>query len=579
MPEAIGLFDDGTQRVIRNTPLTLPVTAAAVLGAATAEDEGSVSVSSLGVVLTVVDGFWQRAVAVNTDGQGIGQFQGSSAPGVAATGDIWISPGGGGGGGGGASLEPTLTPVNVAAFDADPAPYVTDDADWTSSSGWFSSDGRWQKVVGTWTPEISGDVDFWIPAPPTGLRFYEIYIVKSSEYVADDYVGAGDNVGYGSPVFEDPPRGGSVFVRKAFEDNWGSTTLAEAGVEYTLVLLGYTTGNVMGAEGLEIPLVHLWRGLSALGGVNIAVPGRAPVADVEGNLRFGTVYDTVVPGDGVHSTTTGYRNRAVGIGSHAQGRDNFATGQYSHAEGYGSETAGSYAHAEGLFAKASGDASHAEGSDTTASATFAHAEGTGTTASSQGAHAEGQNTTASQQAAHAEGFGSTADGEYSHAEGYTTQATGVASHAEGFHARATRYGEHAGTGSLAANASRTSQYARLVLGAETADATPTLLALQSTDSPMTDNCVSAFTGTAAARSNTGVSKAWKFEGAVKATAATFALLGTPTVTALGADGGAAAWTLAIAMNPAGNIEFTATGAAATSIVWTATLHMTESGMP
>ena len=91
MPEAIGLFDDGTQRVIRNTPLTLPVTAAAVLGGATAEDEGSVSVSSLGVVLTVVDGFWQRVVAVNTDGQGIGQFQGTTAPGAAEVGDIWIS--------------------------------------------------------------------------------------------------------------------------------------------------------------------------------------------------------------------------------------------------------------------------------------------------------------------------------------------------------------------------------------------------------------------------------------------------------------------------------------------------------
>ncbi len=90
MPEAIGLFDDGTQRVIRNVPLNLPVTAA-VLGAATAEDEGSVSVSSLGVVLTVVDGFWQRVVAVNTDGQGIGQFQGTTAPGAAVVGDIWIS--------------------------------------------------------------------------------------------------------------------------------------------------------------------------------------------------------------------------------------------------------------------------------------------------------------------------------------------------------------------------------------------------------------------------------------------------------------------------------------------------------
>ncbi len=91
MPEAIGLFDDGTQRVIRNVPLNLPVTTSAVLGAATAEDEGSVSLSSGGVMLTVVGGFWQRAVAVNTDGQGIGQFQGSAAPGAAQIGDVWIS--------------------------------------------------------------------------------------------------------------------------------------------------------------------------------------------------------------------------------------------------------------------------------------------------------------------------------------------------------------------------------------------------------------------------------------------------------------------------------------------------------
>jgi hypothetical protein len=91
MPEAVGLFDDGTQRVIRDQPLNLPVTTAAVLGAATAEDEGATSMSALGVVLVVVDGVWSRALAVNTDGEGIGQFQGTTAPGSAVVGDIWIS--------------------------------------------------------------------------------------------------------------------------------------------------------------------------------------------------------------------------------------------------------------------------------------------------------------------------------------------------------------------------------------------------------------------------------------------------------------------------------------------------------
>jgi hypothetical protein len=69
---------------------------------------------------------------------------------------------------------------------------------------------------------------------------------------------------------------------------------------------------------------------------------------------------------------------------------------------------------------------------------------------------------------------------------------------------------------------------------------------------------------------TGDSAAWDVTGAVKrgANAASTALLGTPTVTSIGADAGAATWTIAVTADTTnGAVRFTATGEAAHSLKW------------
>jgi hypothetical protein len=76
----------------------------------------------------------------------------------------------------------------------------------------------------------------------------------------------------------------------------------------------------------------------------------------------------------------------------------------------------------------------------------------------------------------------------------------------------------------------------------------------------------------------GDTKTWTIEGAIKrnSTAASTAFVGTPTVTSLFADVGAAAWTLALTVDTTlGGLTMTATGAASTTIQWVASVDVTE----
>jgi hypothetical protein len=63
-------------------------------------------------------------------------------------------------------------------------------------------------------------------------------------------------------------------------------------------------------------------------------------------------------------------------------------------------------------------------------------------------------------------------------------------------------------------------------------------------------CAFAFSGLFTAQSTTGLVKAWKIEGIVKcgATPDTVAFVGTPSVTAIAADAGAAAYSLALGLD-------------------------------
>ena len=112
----------------------------------------------------------------------------------------------------------------------------------------------------------------------------------------------------------------------------------------------------------------------------------------------------------------------------------------------------------------------------------------------------------------------------------------------------------------------------------TSNATPTSLATDggtagaANQAVLANNSVICISGQVTARQSTGDVKCWTFSAAVKrdANAAATALVGTPTVTVVGADAGASAWAVdIIADTTNGALVVRATGEASKSIVWTA----------
>lgn len=129
------------------------------------------------------------------------------------------------------------------------------------------------------------------------------------------------------------------------------------------------------------------------------------------------------------------------------------------------------------------------------------------------------------------------------------------------------------------------QMAMLILAKQTTDATATVLASTSAAAATTNqitlpnNSAYFFTGQVIAGvTGAGDSKGWSIEGVIKrgANAAATSLVGTPTVTSLYADAGAATWAIAVTANTTlGCITITVTGQAATTIRWVAQINTTE----
>ena len=119
----------------------------------------------------------------------------------------------------------------------------------------------------------------------------------------------------------------------------------------------------------------------------------------------------------------------------------------------------------------------------------------------------------------------------------------------------------------------------------TADATATRITADATAASATNQLVlrnsSAFRvrGTVVARNtSTNDCKEWTFEALIKrgANAATTSIVGTPTLTSTFADAAAASWAIAISADTTnGALAITGTGAASTSIRWTAVVHSIE----
>lgn len=129
------------------------------------------------------------------------------------------------------------------------------------------------------------------------------------------------------------------------------------------------------------------------------------------------------------------------------------------------------------------------------------------------------------------------------------------------------------------------QSALLLLGRQTTDATPTVLASNASIASTTNqvilptNSAYSFSGEVIAGVTGGGNTArWTIDGAIKrgATAASTTMVGTPTVTMTHNDAGAAAWIVAVTADTTnGGISVTVTGAATTTIRWVAKITTTE----
>jgi len=148
------------------------------------------------------------------------------------------------------------------------------------------------------------------------------------------------------------------------------------------------------------------------------------------------------------------------------------------------------------------------------------------------------------------------------------------------------------TGNIVANASDNpisgsgvNQLAMLILARQTTDATATVLASTSSAAAtinqvtLPNNSAYFFKGQViAGKTAAGDTKGWSIEGVIKrgANAAATSLVGTPTVTSLYADAGAATWAVAVTADATlGCITITVTGQAATTIRWVAQINTTE----
>jgi hypothetical protein len=138
---------------------------------------------------------------------------------------------------------------------------------------------------------------------------------------------------------------------------------------------------------------------------------------------------------------------------------------------------------------------------------------------------------------------------------------------------------------ISSSSSGYTQGGLLILGRQTTDATPTVIASNASAASGTNqvtlpnNSAYYFRGEVIAGvTGAGNTKGWYVEGVIKrgAGVGTTALVGTPTVTSLYADVGASTWAVtATADTTNGALAITVTGQASTTIRWVAQIRTTE----
>ena len=264
---------------------------------------------------------------------------------------------------------------------------------------------------------------------------------------------------------------------------------------------------------------------------------------------------------------------------------------------------GAQSFAAGSGNTASGTQAIAIGGSNTASGGYAVAMGDSNIANGTNAFAMGSSCTASNSYAFAMGFGNVASAIYAFCAGVSITASGTSSSAIGANhtansSRSTVLGGNYGTtraivgysvfpasNTPIASALGVQQTARLVMGRQTTDATPTVLTSDANAAATTnqvilpDNSAYFFKGQVIANvTGAGNTKGWTIEGVIKrgAGAATAVMVGTPTVTSSYANAGASTWAVAVTADTTnGGIKVEVTGQASTTIRWVCSIDTTE----
>lgn len=131
------------------------------------------------------------------------------------------------------------------------------------------------------------------------------------------------------------------------------------------------------------------------------------------------------------------------------------------------------------------------------------------------------------------------------------------------------------------------QLSGIMLQARTTDATPTRLvsgvpgaaATVANQLSFPANSGSTFIATVVARSSGAVLKGWKVEGVTRNTGGAFSLISPAAITVIAEQAGAVSWSLTVtADNTLDALDFTVTGAVATTIDWAARVEVVEIGL-
>jgi hypothetical protein len=340
----------------------------------------------------------------------------------------------------------------------------------------------------------------------------------------------------------------------------GAITIAASGTSLT----NWTEGVNTAAPNATVPVVS-FTATNAATNVDAALVAKgtgALVAQIADNTAAGGNKRGTYAVDWQHTRLT---NTQVASGANSV----IGGGYYNTASNISATVAG------GSTNNASGDSAVIAGGFTnTCSGQYSALLG-GTQNAASGTYSAvlgGANTTAS-------GSGSaTLGGQYNVADGSYSTASGTRATTRG------AIGEVFGQSTIVATTG-VSQKRGFILGRETTAVTATVLAANASAASATNqvnlanNSAFYFKGFVVANvTGGGNTKGWFIEGVIKrgATAASTALVGTPTVTSNYADAGASTWTVtATADTTNGCLAITVAGQATTTIRWVANIETTE----